>query len=351
MLKFLKLKYNFQAFKASLFITLFAAFLDFIFFHLSFNSHIEELNSIIISLLFYLLLFIFIRYLLEFYIKISFEKDVYKVLEEINEEILKDSPNQKNLENLSFDLIKRVRERTSEINILKDQEKYRKEFLGNVSHELKTPLFTIQGYILTLVEGAMKDKKVREKYLKRAAKGVERLISIVKDLDLITQFESGIKTVDRSEFNINELIATVIDLMEFESEQNKIKLKYEFQFQEEIIVNADQDRILQVLTNLVVNSIKYGNEYGYTKISVEDYNKEKVLVKVKDNGEGIDQKHLPRLFERFYRVDKNRSREKGGSGLGLSIVKHIMEAHNEQIFVKSKVGEGTEFSFTLQKSK
>lgn len=351
MLKFLKLKYNFQAFKASLFITLFAAFLDFIFFHLSFNSHIEELNSIIISLLFYLLLFIFIRYLLEFYIKISFEKDVYKVLEEINEEILKDSPNQKNLENLSFDLIKRVRERTSEINILKDQEKYRKEFLGNVSHELKTPLFTIQGYILTLVEGAMKDKKVREKYLKRAAKGVERLIAIVKDLDLITQFESGIKTVDRSEFNINELIATVIDLMEFESEQNKIKLKYEFQFQEEIIVNADQDRILQVLTNLVVNSIKYGNEYGYTKISVEDYNKEKVLVKVKDNGEGIDQKHLPRLFERFYRVDKNRSREKGGSGLGLSIVKHIMEAHNEQIFVKSKVGEGTEFSFTLQKSK
>ena len=351
MLKFLKLKYNFQAFKASLFITLFAAFLDFIFFHLSFNSHIEELNSIIISLLFYLLLFIFIRYLLEFYIKISFEKDVYKVLEEINQEILKDSPNQKNLENLSFDLIKRVRERTSEINILKDQEKYRKEFLGNVSHELKTPLFTIQGYILTLVEGAMKDKKVREKYLKRAAKGVERLIAIVKDLDLITQFESGIKTVDRSEFNINELIATVIDLMEFESEQNKIKLKYEFQFQEEIIVNADQDRILQVLTNLVVNSIKYGNEYGYTKISVEDYNKEKVLVKVKDNGEGIDQKHLPRLFERFYRVDKNRSREKGGSGLGLSIVKHIMEAHNEQIFVKSKVGEGTEFSFTLQKSK
>lgn len=351
MLKFLKLKYNFQAFKASLFITLFAAFLDFIFFHLSFNSHIEELNSIIISLLFYLLLFIFIRYLLEFYIKISFEKDVYKVLQEINEEILKDSPNQKNLENLSFDLIKRVRERTSEINILKDQEKYRKEFLGNVSHELKTPLFTIQGYILTLVEGAMKDKKVREKYLKRAAKGVERLISIVKDLDLITQFESGIKTVDRSEFNINELIATVIDLMEFESEQNKIKLKYEFQFQEEIIVNADQDRILQVLTNLVVNSIKYGNEYGYTKISVEDYNKEKVLVKVKDNGEGIDQKHLPRLFERFYRVDKNRSREKGGSGLGLSIVKHIMEAHNEQIFVNSKVGEGTEFSFTLQKSK
>ena len=351
MLKFLKLKYNFQAFKASLFITLFAAFLDFIFFHLSFNSHNEELNSIIISLLFYLLLFIFIRYLLEFYIKISFEKDVYKVLQEINEEILKDSPNQKNLENLSFDLIKRVRERTSEINILKDQEKYRKEFLGNVSHELKTPLFTIQGYILTLVEGAMKDKKVREKYLKRAAKGVERLISIVKDLDLITQFESGIKTVDRSEFNINELIATVIDLMEFESEQNKIKLKYEFQFQEEIIVNADQDRILQVLTNLVVNSIKYGNEYGYTKISVEDYNKEKVLVKVKDNGEGIDQKHLPRLFERFYRVDKNRSREKGGSGLGLSIVKHIMEAHNEQIFVKSKVGEGTEFSFTLQKSK
>ena len=195
----------------------------------------------------------------------------------------------------------------------------------------------------------MKDKKVRDKYLRRAAKGVDRIISIVKDLDLITQFESGIKTVDRSEFNIYELIVNVYDLLEFESEKNNISLKLENIKDPLIYVNADQERILQVLTNLIVNSIKYGTNNGYTEVLVEDYNKEKVIVRVIDNGEGIEQEHLPRLFERFYRIDKNRSRKKGGSGLGLSIVKHIIEAHQEEIFVESKIGEGTEFSFTLQK--
>ena len=236
-----------------------------------------------------------------------------------------------------------------EINILKDQENYRREFLGNVSHELKTPLFTIQGYILTLIEGAMKDKKVRGKYLKRSAKGVDRLISIVKDLDLITQFESGIKTVDKSNFNIYELIYNVYDLMEFESEKNNTKLLIKDQHNSPVIVNADKERILQVLTNLIVNSIKYGKENGYTEVAVEEFNKDRIIVRVVDNGEGIEDEHLPRLFERFYRIDKNRSRKKGGSGLGLSIVKHIIEAHQEQMFVKSKIGQGTEFSFTLKK--
>ena len=239
--------------------------------------------------------------------------------------------------------------RLEEINILKDQENYRREFLGNVSHELKTPLFTIQGYILTLIEGAMKDKKVRGKYLRRSAKGVDRLISIVKDLDLITQFESGIKSVDKTDFNIYELIENVYDLMEFESEKNNTKLLVNNENNTPVIVNADKERILQVLTNLVVNSIKYGKESGYTEVKVEEYDKDKIIVRVKDNGEGIEDEHLPRLFERFYRIDKNRSRKKGGSGLGLSIVKHIIEAHQEQIFVKSKIGQGTEFSFTLQK--
>ena len=239
--------------------------------------------------------------------------------------------------------------RIEEINILKDQENYRREFLGNVSHELKTPLFTIQGYILTLIEGALKDKKVRGKYLRRSAKGVDRLMSIVKDLDLITQFESGIKTVDETDFNIYELIENVYDLMEFESEKNNTKLLVNYQNNTPVIVNADKERILQVLTNLVVNSIKYGKEGGYTEVKVEEYDKDSIIVRVKDNGEGIEDEHLPRLFERFYRIDKNRSRKKGGSGLGLSIVKHIIEAHQEQIFVESKIGQGTEFSFTLQK--
>ena len=239
--------------------------------------------------------------------------------------------------------------RLEEINILKDQENYRREFLGNVSHELKTPLFTIQGYILTLIEGALKDKKVRGKYLRRSAKGVDRLISIVKDLDLITQFESGIKTVDKTDFNIYELIENVYDLMEFESEKNNTKLLINNKNITPVIVNADKERILQVLTNLIVNSIKYGKEGGYTEVKVEEYDKDRIIVRVKDNGEGIEDEHLPRLFERFYRIDKNRSRKKGGSGLGLSIVKHIIEAHQEQIFVKSKIGQGTEFSFTLQR--
>ena len=239
--------------------------------------------------------------------------------------------------------------RLEEINILKDQENYRREFLGNVSHELKTPLFTIQGYILTLIEGALKDKKVRGKYLRRSAKGVDRLISIVKDLDLITQFESGIKTVDKTDFNIYELIENVYELMEFESEKNNTKLLVNNENNTPVIVNADKERILQVLINLVVNSIKYGKEGGYTEVKVEEYDRDRIIIRVKDNGEGIEDEHLPRLFERFYRIDKNRSRKKGGSGLGLSIVKHIIEAHQEQIFVDSKIGQGTEFSFTLQK--
>ena len=313
-----KFKSNPQAFRASLYITFTAFALDFIF-KLFYKTNPESEVSYLLTFIYFLILFLLIRLTLEIFIRTY---------------------------------IKNEEERRSEINILKDQENYRREFLGNISHELKTPLFTIQGYILTLVEGgALKDKKVREKYLRRAAKGVDRIISIVKDLDLITQFESGIKTVDKSEFNIYELIVNVFDLLEFESEKNNISLKLENIKDPLIIVNADQERILQVLTNLIVNSIKYGTNKGYTEVLVEDYNKEKVIVRVIDNGEGIEQEHLPRLFERFYRIDKNRSRKKGGSGLGLSIVKHIIEAHQEEIFVDSKIGKGTEFSFTLQKPK
>ena len=313
-----KVKSNPQAFRASLYITFTAFALDFIF-KLFYKTNPESEVSYLLTFIYFLILFLLIRLTLEIFIRTY---------------------------------IKNEEERRSEINILKDQENYRREFLGNISHELKTPLFTIQGYILTLVEGgALKDKKVRDKYLRRAAKGVDRIISIVKDLDLITQFESGIKTVDKSEFNIYNLIVNVFDSLEFESEKNNISLKLDNINNPLIFVSADQERIIQVLTNLIVNSIKYGTNNGYTEILVEDYNKEKVIVRVIDNGEGIEQEHLPRLFERFYRIDKNRSRKKGGSGLGLSIVKHIIEAHQEEIFVESKIGKGTEFSFTLQKPK
>lgn len=309
-----KFKRNRQAFHASLYITIIAFFLEFFFdlLNVSSNNNI----SILLKFLYFFLLFIVVRFTLDIYIRLY---------------------------------IKNEEQSRSEINILKDQENYRREFLGNISHELKTPLFTIQGYILTLLEGAMKDKKVREKYIIRAAKGVDRLISIVKDLDLITQFESGIKTVDKSKFNIYELVDNVFELMEFEAEKNNISLQTEKDENNPNYVYADKERIIQVLTNLVVNSIKYGTENGFTKVVVENSDNENLLIKVIDNGEGIEEEHLPRLFERFYRIDKNRSRKKGGSGLGLSIVKHIIEAHNQQIFVKSEVGVGTEFSFTLSK--
>ena len=346
-----KFKSNPQAFRASLYITLFAFILELIFFQFISSNSDSGNQTLLNSVLYFLILFIIVRITIEIYIRKYIRIRVSKILSELNPEIVKDFSEDKNLEIITDEIITKARERRSEINVLKNQENYRREFLGNISHELKTPLFTIQGYILTLVEGAMKDKKVREKYLKRAAKGVDRLISIVKDLDLITQFESGIKTVDKSDFNIYELVENVFELMEFESEKNNITLQYEKDNITPTYVYADQERILQVLTNLVVNSIKYGSNNGYTKVLVEDFNKEKVIIKVIDDGEGIEKEHLPRLFERFYRIDKNRSRKKGGSGLGLSIVKHIIEAHKEQIFVKSKIGVGTEFSFTLQKPK
>jgi len=346
-----KFKSNPQAFRASLYITLFAFTLELIFFQFISSNSDSGNQTLLHSVLYFLILFIIVRITIEIYIRKYIRIRVSKILNELNPEIVKDFSEDKNLEIITDEIITKARERRSEINVLKNQENYRREFLGNISHELKTPLFTIQGYILTLVEGAMKDKKVREKYLKRAAKGVDRLISIVKDLDLITQFESGIKTVDKSDFNIYELVENVFELMEFESEKNNITLQYEKDNITPTYVYADQERILQVLTNLVVNSIKYGSNNGYTKVLVEDFNKEKVIIKVIDDGEGIEKEHLPRLFERFYRIDKNRSRKKGGSGLGLSIVKHIIEAHKEQIFVKSKIGVGTEFSFTLQKPK
>tara|TARA_R100000935_G_scaffold2427_1_gene6740 strand:- start:745 stop:1536 length:792 start_codon:yes stop_codon:yes gene_type:complete len=238
-----------------------------------------------------------------------------------------------------------------EIETLKIRETYRKEFMGNVSHELKTPLFTVQGYILTLLDGAMKDKTVRKKYLQRASKGVERLIYIVKDLDMITKLETGDLHLNKENFDIVELIQNVFDLLEMKAAKRNITLSFDTEYEASIWVNADMDRLQQVLSNLVVNSIKYGKKGGTTEVSVENLIKNKVIVRVSDNGEGISKANIPRIFERFFRVDKSGSRKEGGSGLGLSIVKHILEAHNEKIYVESVYGVGSEFSFTLEKSK
>ncbi|MEZ4817354.1 MAG: ATP-binding protein [Flavobacteriaceae bacterium] len=238
-----------------------------------------------------------------------------------------------------------------EIETLIDRENYRKEFMGNVSHEIKTPLVTVQGYILTLLDGAMKDKTVRKKYLQRANKGVERLIYIVKDLDMITKLEVGDLVLYKEDFNIVELVQNVFDLLEMKAAKKNIALTFDIDYQDSIMVHADRERMQQVLTNLIENSIKYGKNDGTTEVSIEDLIKNKVIVRVTDNGEGIEKENLSRVFERFFRVDKSGSRKVGGSGLGLAIVKHLIDAHKEKIYVESQFGVGSEFSFTLEKSK
>lgn len=243
-----------------------------------------------------------------------------------------------------------ARNKKLEIEALKIRENYRKEFIGNVSHELKTPLFTVQGYLETLLDGAIENKKVRGKYLLRASKGVERLIFIVKDLDMITKFEVGDLNLEKEKFDILELINNVFELLEMKASKQNISLTFDKEYSKKVMVFADKDRIQQVISNLIVNSIKYGRNQGTTEVSVENLIMNKILVRITDNGEGIKNDKIPRLFERFYRVDKSGSRKQGGSGLGLSIVKHIVEAHGDKMYVESQFGVGSEFSFTLEKA-
>ncbi len=259
-----------------------------------------------------------------------------------------DKPITTDLETLTREVKKFATDKKLEIEMLQLREDYRREFLGNVSHELKTPLFTVQGYIDTLLEGAMDDKQLRKKYLKRAEKGVERLIYIVEDLDMITKLETGDLHLDISNFDVVALIQNVFDLLEMKADKKKISLSFENYYIQPTFVKADKDRIQQVVENLVVNAIKYGKEGGVVEVAILKLTKKRVLIRIKDNGEGIEKQHIPRLFERFFRVDKSGSRTEGGSGLGLAIVKHIIEAHHEKIYVESEFGVGSEFSFTLK---
>ncbi|MEJ2584401.1 MAG: ATP-binding protein [Robiginitalea sp.] len=304
------------------------------------------------------LLFILLSFLASFLIlQTRVEKFIYKRIKQIYDDVsllestsFTSGPITTDMKTLTEEIEKFAKDKKIEIDTLKIREEYRKEFLGNVSHELKTPLFTVQGYIHTLLDGAMEDKKVRKKYLQRAAKGVERLIYIIKDLDLITKLEIGELHLEMEDFDIIELIQNVFDLLEMKASKKRISLVFDMDYPDPVFVHADKDKIQQVLTNLLVNSIKYGQQDGTTEVSVENLIKNKVIVRVTDNGEGIEEEHLTRLFERFYRVDKSGSRREGGSGLGLAIVKHIIEAHNEKIYVESVLDVGSEFSFTLEKA-
>ena len=247
------------------------------------------------------------------------------------------------------DVAKWAKDRTREIAILKANEKYRKEFLGNVSHELKTPLFNIQGYINTLIDNGLEDPDINMKYLDRAEKNVARLIKIVEDLGTISKFESGALKLIIENFDIKKSIEDVIEFYEIKAKTRNITLEMSSAPTGPAMCKGDKEKIYEVLSNLVVNSINYGKENGKTTLGVFDIGK-KWLIEIQDNGIGIEESKLQRVFERFYRVDKSRSSQTGGTGLGLSIVKHIIEAHGELITVRSKINEGTTFSFTLIKS-
>jgi len=255
------------------------------------------------------------------------------------------------IDSLSNSVKNYVQGKRIEIKNLTERDSFRKDFLGNVSHELKTPLFTVQGYILTLIEGAINDKLIRDKYLERANKGVDRLVAIVKDLDMIAKLETEGLKMNYEVFNIIDLIQNVFDLFEMKAKKRNITLQFDKVYDYPVFVNGDKERIEQVLINLIVNSIKYGKLNGLTSVGIESFDKKKFIIKVVDNGEGIKEEHISRLFERFYRVDQSRSREQGGSGLGLSIVKHIVEAHNETVLINSTFKKGSEFSFTMKKVK
>lgn len=308
-------------------------------------------NTIIIAIVaLFVISFFIIQYRTEHFIyrrlkKIYEDVSILDVNDIANDSVTTD------IDELSKKMEKFVEGKRLEIKSLTERDSFRRDFLGNLAHELKTPLFTVQGYILTLIEGAVNDKEIRTKYLERANKGVERLAAVIKDLDMIAKLENDGMKINRTVFNILELVQNVFDMFEMKAKKRNITLKFDRIYEFPVFVKGDTQKIEQVLINLIVNSIKYGKPNGHTIISVDSYNEEKFIVRVNDNGEGIKQKHLARLFERFYRVDQSRSREQGGSGLGLSIVKHIIEAHDETILLKSTYGKGSEFSFTLEQAK
>jgi len=278
-------------------------------------------------------------------------KKIYDEVSILNDDEFIRASTTSDIDSLSNSVKNYVQGKRIEIKNLTERDSFRKDFLGNVSHELKTPLFTVQGYILTLIEGGINDKLIRDKYLERANKGVDRLVAIVKDLDMIAKLETEGLKMNYEVFNIIDLIQNVFDLFEMKAKKRNITLQFDKVYDYPVFVNGDKERIEQVLINLIVNSIKYGKLNGLTSVGIESFNEKKFIIKVVDNGEGIKEEHISRLFERFYRVDQSRSREQGGSGLGLSIVKHIVEAHNETVLINSTFKKGSEFSFTMKKVK
>ncbi|MPT36200.1 MAG: sensor histidine kinase, partial [Flavobacterium sp.] len=286
-----------SAFYITLFSTLLIAGLTYWFYELNYKFCIIFASGV------YFFSFFVLQYRVERFIYRRVKK-IYDDVSLLDSTTLRSQPVTTDMATLMNEVQKFAKDKKIEIETLKIREEYRREFLGNVSHELKTPLFTVQGYLLTLLDGAMNDKTIRKKYLQRAEKGVERLIYIVKDLDMITKLETGDLNLEFTEFNIVHVIQNVLDLLEMRADQKNIILMFDRKYTKPVKVFADKERIQQVVTNLVENSIKYGKENGTTEISIEDLVNNKVIIRVTDNGEGIQKQFISRLFERFFRVDK-----------------------------------------------
>ncbi|UOE40417.1 ATP-binding protein [Chryseobacterium suipulveris] len=297
------------------------------------------------SVVFLVINYFVIDFLLNFYGK----RQIRKISSILPETIIQEDESGLNFQELGERVSEMSQKNATEIDTMKEMETYRKEYIGNVSHEMKTPLFSIQGYVETLMDGGIENLAIRDKYLERIDKSVERLLNIVQDLDMINQFESGEITLNVSRFDINNLIKEIIDLLDLEAQRKNAKVSLQ-SATPQVFVNADKQKISQVLINLVSNAIHYANREQARIIVRTSVLKNKVMIEVEDNGMGIKPEALPRIFERFYRVESSRNRNDGGSGLGLAIVKHIMEAHSENISVESTYLQGTKFQFMLEKS-
>ena len=309
-----------------------------------FENNIQSWQIALISASLLLSIYLISYYFLKQYVH-ERVKVIYKTLTRqrgISDDVESD------LDKVDEDVDQMINERQREIEELKSMESFRREFLGNVSHELKTPIFNIQGYIHTLIDGAIRDENVNMQYLQRSSKSVDRMINIVEDLEMISKIESNQLELEFTRWDIIEYIQELFDILEMKAKKRSVSLSINNQSTNNF-VEADRDKISQVLINLIENSIKYGNEGGHTKVRLFEMG-ENLLIEIADDGAGIPAEHLPRLFERFYRVDKSRSRSAGGTGLGLSIVKHIIEAHRQTINVRSTENVGTTFSFTLKKA-
>lgn len=335
----------------SLFVSLFSIFLIILSFWYK-ETNISLWLLLLMFLLIFSITFILVYFTLERFIYHKI-KLLYRATNmfRINKDIsnLELDMNTDILGKVSKDVAKWMVDQHNTIDQLKERESFRREFIGNLAHELKTPVFSIQGFILTLLEGGIDDKEINRLFLERAANGVERITNLIEDLDVISKIESGQVNMEKKRFNFTKLVYEVVDELELKAKKKKIGIEIEFLFDKEIWVNADRVKISQVLTNLLNNAISYSKDGGKVIIKTNQLD-EKVLVDVEDDGVGIKKEDLDRIFERFYRVEKSRARHKGGTGLGLAIVKHIIEAHNETITAQSKPGKGTTFTFSLSRA-